>query len=114
MSIPGHVPTPEQLTALNDFKLAHPDFFSESDAELTIDDEKLFRFLTARDFDFSKCAKMLEYDRDFRSKWRPGTITQESEGVLVFLNSGCWRVMGSGTKNQPVIWCRVGLWNPHE
>lgn len=113
---------PDHEEVLLQFKQLYPNYtdgvsepLSQAEEDEThVSDEKLLRFLIARNLDLKKAKKMLDYDRRFRLKWRPAQITQECEGISQFLASGCWRVMGKGVRNQPVIWCRVGLWNPHE
>jgi len=97
-------PTPEELGKLEEL-LAIEEFKE-------VPKEKGIRFLRARDLDIPATTDMLKTHLEWKERVRPESVTLDELGLA--MESGCWRTMGSGKDGEPVLWCQVGRWNPHE
>ena len=79
---------------------------------LKVDPSVALRFARARQGNLSKAKPFLEADIAWREKKRPEAVTQADFPTA--LASGCWRLLGCTPAGLPVVFIKLGLWDPRK
>jgi len=102
-------PSAQETQALATFDTRHAELSQLVRPGMTL------RFLRARGLNIDQAAAMIGAHMEWREQMQPDAITvAPGSGLDICDRSGYWRYLHNTPDGTPVVYCSVGLWNPHE